>query len=76
MIQRFKWGEDSQTMRIIGVDGIESVVSIRDEDEWAEIEFNVVPMFDKNECIKNQLYFNPKLLSHHDVLSRLIRKYQ
>jgi hypothetical protein len=49
VIHRFAW-LDNNTFRIISHEGIERIVDIN--DNFKELEFNVIPMYKKKFCQK------------------------
>jgi hypothetical protein len=72
---RFKW-VDSDTIKIINKEGIEKKIDLK--DNFKEIEFNIVPLFD-SKTVKDptlNFYTNRPSLCISEVLQRLKRKYQ
>lgn len=47
LINRFAW-VDNNTFRIVSQDGIERLVDIK--DNFKEIQFNVIPLYNKENC--------------------------
>ncbi len=75
IMNRFKWVDD-EVIRVITREGIETIINMK--DNFSEIEFNVIPLFDGHE-IKDPLrsfYTNRSSLAVSQVKNRLIRKYQ
>ena len=56
-MNRFKWVNE-HTIRIINRDGIEMLIDMK--DNYKEIDYNVVPLFDKTELEEpvRSYYFN------------------
>lgn len=72
---RFKW-ENSETIKILNKEGIEKKIDLK--DNFKEIEFNIVPLFDLKGVKDPTLnfYTNRPALQIDEVLQRLKRKYQ
>jgi hypothetical protein len=47
VINRFAW-VDNETIKIISKDGIERLINI--SNDFKEIQFNIIPMFDRKEA--------------------------
>ena len=75
IMNRFLWMDD-HTIRLINKEGIEKIIDL--ENNFKEIEYNVIPLFDANEFKDpNSHYFkNRSSLAITEVLQRLKRKYQ
>lgn len=72
VINRFAW-IDNFKFKIVSSNGIERIVDIR--DNFKEIEFNVIPMYDSELCKKNNIILDIDSLKITEPLQRLIRKY-
>jgi len=72
---RFKW-VDENTIRIINKEGIEKKIDIK--DNFKEIEFNIIPLYNSKEVKdpKRNFFTNRPPLTISEVHHRLKRKYQ
>ena len=78
---RFSW-IDNDTVKIVNNEGIERLVDLK--NNFREIEFNRIPMFDVSISNDNHYYADPPLCEPEfedgkltfDTLERLKRKYQ
>lgn len=75
IMNKFKWIDNNQ-IRIINNEGIEKILDIK--DNFREIEYNVIPLFDNTEMMHpdNHYFSNRPELHISEVLERLKRKYQ
>jgi hypothetical protein len=78
---RFTW-IDNDTVKIVNPEGIERLVDLK--NNFKEIEFNVIPLFEKEWCNNYHYYLDPPPCEKEIVpsnltfntLERLKRKYQ
>ena len=74
IMNRFMW-VDNSLIRIINYEGIEKIIDI--DNNFKEIEYNVIPLFDHCEMNTpdNHYFTNRPGLHISEVLERLKRKY-
>ena len=53
---RFCW-IDNDTVKICNNEGIERIVDLK--NNFKEVEFNRIPLYDKLTCLSNHYYFDP-----------------
>lgn len=78
---RFTW-VDNDTIKIVNHEGIERLVDLK--NNFKEIEFNRIPMYDSDICNMNHYYIDPPQCEPDyeegkltfDTYERLKRKYQ
>ena len=72
VINRFAW-IDNYTIKIISQDGIERLLDVN--NNFQEIAYNVIPMYDKNLCKKQNIILESPEFKPEETLKRLIYKY-
>jgi hypothetical protein len=70
---RFRWIDES-TIYVINQQGIERLIDISD-NQFKEIEFNFIPLYDREYCKKSHYVLDPPQLGEEDTLGRLHKKY-
>ena len=75
LMNRFKW-VNCDTIRIMNNEGVEKKIDIK--DNFKEIEFNIIPLYDDKEVEEpsRNFFTNRPELDISQVQARLKRKYQ
>lgn len=72
VLNRFIW-IDNQTIKIVNHEGVERLFDLT--KNFREIEFNIIPIYDRTLCKNGHVYFNRPELALDNVLDRLKNKY-